>query len=347
MTPAGKDGRSVNSKLVFVTAVALVAAAPPVAGPPLPAELSRVRAQINAKVPAGEHARLLQRLDRADAALAAGRTYQALYLFEAAYEGAGAFAYAASSGLTSPGAFLKTWTAVGAPKPRGADARRFPAVVAAVADIAEDRAPATYQASRPYSEDAGISAGLYYLGESRAQLAFATFVRSGSWPALPRRLAFHSIAPALTALDRDMVTTYEAMDPADHRTYILASSALKQARSLNEHGKFEGALLEYLLSRYLFAPLRGPAAAEPTAARIDAARAALPTGEDHSIAEFFLQLAEEGVAGSAADLRRGASAVLDDVLPAYFAAIATAHTTTTDADANATATITLVRWPFT
>src|SRR4029077_18612340 len=120
-------------------------------------------------------------------------------------------------------------------------------------------------------------------------------VRSGSWPAAGRRPAFRSIAIELAAFDREMTTKYETMERANHPTYIRASAALKQARSLNDHGAFEGALFEYLLSRYLFAPLRGPAEHAATAERVAAARATLAATEDHSIAELFFQFAGEGL----------------------------------------------------
>jgi len=99
------------------------------------------------------------------------------------------------------------------------------------------------------------------------------------------------------------------------------------------------------LSRYLFAPLRGVAAPDATRERVDGARARLPIGEDHSIAELFVQFAEEGVSSDNASLRSGAAAVIADVVPAYLAAIAPARATMTDAAA--AVTITLVRWPFT
>ena len=70
------------------------------------------------------------------------------------------------------------------------------------------------------------------------------------------------------------------------------------------------ARLDYFLSRYLFAPLRGPAAGDA-----DAARASLNASDDHSIAELLLQLADEGVSGNVPAQRRGAAAVLDDILP--------------------------------
>jgi hypothetical protein len=309
-------------------------------------EFARLRAQIGASVPEDQRAALVQRLERAEAALQAQRIYQALYLMEAAYEGAAAFAFAESAGVQSPNDFLKKWTELGVPKPHGGRTGRLPAVVEALAEAAEDRGPATYQASRPYADDSGTSAGLYYLGESRAVMNYAAFVRAGAWPDAGRRPAFRSLAPDLAAFDREMTTKYETMERAHHPTYIRASAALKQARSLNDHGALEGALFEYLLSQYLFAPLRGPAAADATRERIDTARATLPAAADHSIADVFIQFADEGLASDNADLRRGAAAVIDDVLPAYLAALAPAAPTATS-NANAAVTITLVRWPFT
>jgi hypothetical protein len=176
---------------------------------------------------------------------------------------------------------------------------------------------------------------------------FAAFVRSGSWPAVGRRPAFRSIATELATLDREMTTKYETMERANHPTYIKASAALKQARSLDDRGAFEGALFEYLLARYLFAPLRDLAAVDVTRDQLDAAQASLARGEDHSIAELFIQFAEEGLSSDNADLRRSAAAVSTDVVPAYLAATASARPTTTAPDADAAVTITLVRWPFT
>jgi len=309
-------------------------------------EISRVRLQIKRSVPVDQQGTLAQRLDRAEAASKAGRFYQAVYLLEAAYEGAASFAFVSSSGVKSPEAFLEKWTELGPPKARGGRSGPVPAVIDALAEASEDRGPTTYQASRPYSEDAGVDAGLYYLGESYAVMEFAAFLRSGPWPASGRRPAFRSIAPELATLDREMTTKYETMERANHPTYIRASAALKQARALNDHSAFQGAVFQYLLSRYLFAQLRSPVP-EATRERLDATWAALPAGEDHSIAELFLQFGEEGLSSDNADLRASAATVIADVLPAYHAAIAPASTTPTTSDAAAAVTITLVRWPFT
>jgi hypothetical protein len=315
------------------------------ADPNIATELARVRAQIDSVAPADQRAPLVQRLDRADAALKAGRIYQALYFLEAPYESAAAFAFVASSGTPSPESFLKQWSA-GAPKPHSGKPGRVPAIVDALAEAAEDRAPATYQASKPYAQDSGTEAGLYYLGESRAVMDYAAFIRSRQWSGAGRRPAFRSIAPELAAFSREMTTQYETMERAQHPTYIRASATLKQAQSLSDRDAREGALFEYLLARYLFAPLRGPATAEATRERVDRARATLSSRADHSIAELFLQFADEGLSSDNDALRRGAAAVVDDILPAYLAAIAAPRPATT-ASTTAAVTITLVRWPFT
>jgi len=314
-------------------------------GPDLASEIGRVRVELTANVPGDQQGNYAARLERATTALAAGRTYLAFYLLEAPFEFARAWTFAKSaSTVTTYDAFVKKWTEVGPPARASGKAPSL-ALARALSAMADSRAPATYQASRPYAEDAGVEAGLYYLGDSRAVAAFASFARSTVWPARGASPSFRSIAAELAAFDTEMTTRYETMQRENHPTYIQASSMLKQARVLNDRGEHEGAMFAYLLSRYLFAPLRGPAAADATAERIAAARASLGPG-DQSVAELFLQLAEEGISGNVPAQRRGAAAAIEDVVPAYLAAVAPA-TTATLAKAAPAVTITLVRWPFT
>jgi len=333
-------------RALLLSAAIAIAGAQSSGDPNIATEIARVRAQIDSAAPQDQRAAFVQRLDRADAALKAGRTYQAVYFLESPYESASAFAFVASSGARSSDDFLKKWSA-GAPKPpSGGQPGRVPAIVDALAEAAEARSSATYQASRPYAQDAGAEAGLYYLGESHAVMDYAAFIRSRRWSDAGSRPAFRSIAPELAAFNREMTTQYETMERGQHPTYIRASATLKEAQSLNDRGAREGALFEYLLARYLFASLRGPAASEPTRERVDQARATLPSSGDHSIAELFLQFADEGLASDNPALRRGAAAVVEDILPAYRAAIAAPRPATT-ATTTAAVTITLVRWPFT
>jgi len=236
---------------------------------------------------------------------------------------------------------------MGEPKPAAVAAagKTVPAFVEAIAALAEARGPITYHASRPYAEDGGMFGGLYYLADAHSVMQFAAMVRTLEWPSAGRRPALRSITAEIAAFDMEMTTAYERMDKANHPTYIQASAALKQARTLNDRGEFAGGVFEYLLSRYLFAPLRGPSTADPTAARVNALRGELAAGTDHSIAEMFLQLAEEQLA-LGGDARRNAASVIDDVIPAYRVAVAP-PSATTQASTATQVTITLVRWPFT
>jgi hypothetical protein len=314
----------------------------------LAADMDRVRGELDA-APEAERAPVVARLDRAKAALGADRPLLALYLLEMPWEAAKAWTFVqASSGVTTAELFGKKWAAVGEPRqiasPSGAVRR--PALLDALAAAADARGPTTYHASRFYGEDAGLAGGLYYLGESQAEMQFAGFVRGIEWPPAGTAPPLRSIANEIAALDVEMTTAYETMERANHSTYIVASAALKQARTLDERRQFGGALFQYLLSRYLFAPLRGPAAQDATTERIAEARQTLDQRLDNSIAELFLQLAGEGISGNVPAQHRGAAAALEDVIPAYLRAIAAPSLTAASAPP-AQVTITLVRWPFT
>ena len=291
----------------------------------------------------------LARLDRARAALDAGRPLLALYLMEMPWESGRNWTFVkASSGVTTVEQFAKKWSDTGEPRTISVSSSRprAAALIDAIAEAADVRGATTYHASRFYGEDAGVPYGLYYLADSHSVVEFAAFARSLAWPAPGTAPPLRSIANEIGALDIEMTTAYESMERANHSTYIGASAALKQARILNDRRQFGGALFQYLLSRYLFAPLRGPAAQEATAARIQEARATLDPRADNSIAELFLQLAGEGVAGNDPARRRGAAVAIEDIVPAYLRAIAAPAATEASAPA-AQVTITLVRWPFT
>jgi hypothetical protein len=338
--------------LLAAVATALALVPQPTAPPGLAAEMDRVRTEATAATPADQLSGPAARLDRARAALAAGRPFLALYLLEMPWESARAWTFVNSStGVTTADAFVEKWRGTGEPRAETVSSpdRRRPLLLDALAAAAGARGPTTYYASRSYGEDAGVAAGLYYLGDSRAVMQFAGFVRELQWPAAGAAPAVRAITGELNALDADITGAYETMDRASHPSYISASAALKQAKTLNEQGQHAGALFQYLLARFIFAPLRGPAAAAATSERIAGARSALPAG-DHSLAELFLELADEGVSGGQPAQRRGAAAVLEDVLPAYLAAIARPATTAAApvaAPVAARVTITLVRWPYT
>jgi hypothetical protein len=252
---------------------------------------------------------------------------------------------AAHKDVTSVEAFKRLWTRTGEPHAAATASAGRDSLTDALAAAADARGPATYRASLPYASDAGVDAGVYYLGDAWASTRFAAFVRGLDWPRPAARLALRSIAPELDAFDREVTTAYEKMDRSQHAGYIQTSVAIKQARTLDEAHQYAGALLEYLLARYRFGLLRTPGATvDPDAVR--AARERFPISGDHGIAELFLQMADRALADPAPSAHRAAAVILNDVLPAYAAATATPSVTTAAA-ASPQVTITLVRWPFT
>jgi hypothetical protein len=311
----------------------------------LGAELERARADAAATLPASQREVLDPRADRAARALEAGRPLLALYELEPIWEGArtGRFVEAHEA-TTSVDAFTTLWQRQGEPVP-GRAAAAIPAAAEGLAAAADARGPATYRAALPFAQDADVPSGLYYLGNAESSVAFASFVRGLPWPKAAAR-SFRSIAAELDTFDREVTAAYEKMDRSQHPAYIQTSVLIRQARTLDGAQHFAGALLEYLLARLRFASIR-PAGEPATAARIQAARAALRQDEDHSIAGLFIDMADAALAAGDDTNRRMAAAILNDLLPAYTAAVTAPALTEAAAAPAAQTTITLVRWPFT
>jgi hypothetical protein len=287
------------------------------------AEFTRLRVESTQVLPAADAPAITTRIDRGEAALKAGRVYLAMYELQPAFEAVGGYTLAKTEkSYSTHTSFERQWKAMGAP-PAPPASRVAPAFVEALAQAAEGRAPATYRASLPYAEDAQLSAGLYYLGESHAMVKFAAFCRSLSLetPAV-RPLSVPSIEPHLARYETEVVKAYDAAAGSVRPRYPGVHVAIKISRSLDEHGRHEGALLQYLVSRYRFAVIKTLDSPQPVADSIgERIRTfSIPAGTDHSIARFFLEFAAATSQGPDPG-PRGAAALHDDVLPAYFEAI--------------------------
>lgn len=285
------------------------------------AEITRLDAGVAAVVPESSQAPLMSRLDRARKALAAGHIYLALYDLQPVFEAEGGYRIAAmEKSVPDEAAFTRKWKEMGAP-PHPPPASAPVLFIEALAQAAAVRAPATYRASRPYAQDAGIMAGLYYLGESHAMIRFAALCRALEARPSGRAPAFGSIEPALAAYEKDVVKAYDAASAAERPQYAAVNVGIKIARTLDEQGRHEGALLQYLVSRLRYASIGRNGAApsvESLQARVSGTR--MPSGVDHSIGEFLLQLASATLEGPGAS-GGPAAAILDEVLPAYFAVV--------------------------
>ncbi len=212
----------------------------------------------------------------------------------------------------------------------------------------------TYAASLAYGRATEPLYGFYYLAQGVSQLDFAEFAARAGASLRPlgaaRAPVLRGLQPEIKALRAEMLAAYKPPVSIDrHPEFIGASSATKEAMEYASQGLDEAALLRYLQAAVRFAPLRADRA--PLAEDVLEAKTRewterlAESGVDHSIAQLFLDVA----AGDRDTARAGhavvASAVVEDVLPRYWAALSPAARPV--AAKPAQATVTLVRWPYT
>jgi hypothetical protein len=208
-----------------------------------------------------------------------------------------------------------------------------------------------YEASADYARSTSPGAGVFYLGAAHAQRSFAELCRSLSERSSRRAPPVRPLRGELDALENALLAAYRPPASIElHPRFIEASSALKEARELDEAGFHHGALLRYLLAVQLASRVRGAPpslSGDVLAARLREWRARLPaTGVDHSIGRVFLERAEFDFAAAPRESAHvAASAIVEHVLPAYVAALEPAKPAT--ARPPAAITVTLVRWPYT
>jgi hypothetical protein len=208
-----------------------------------------------------------------------------------------------------------------------------------------------YEASLEYGRATVFDSGLYYIGSALAQRELPGLLASfadGSQP-LPAP-PLRSLEPELAALESEILAAYRPPASIDrHVDFIRASSAVKEARELDALGLRYGALLRYLQGVQRFAPVRAGAAAPDASSferRLAEADARLgATERDHSIGRLFLQTAQALAGPGDGSDPALARAIVDSVLPRYFAALEPAPASPPRQAARAT--VTLVRWPYT
>lgn len=226
-----------------------------------------------------------------------------------------------------------------------------PAAVRGVAEGALPQVKVFYEASLEYERNTQPDSGFYYLGAAKGQRDFAAFCRGLSQPSARNAPPLRSLAGELDALEGEILAAYKPPASIDrHRDFITASATLKEARELDAAGLRYGAMVRYLQSVLRAAPLTGKAPVltrEEAARRVEEWRPKIvaPGGVDQSLAQIFLEAAEADLAASGAEPPVQASAVVADVLPRYFAALAPAKARSARPDAKVT--VTLVRWPYT
>jgi hypothetical protein len=278
-------------------------------------EIARIERDLARAASADERGPAEARLRRAAEAARRGRRFLALHdlsvpwRIEEAYTLSGTLA----ARVKTMDDFKREWMAAGepgAPTP----APGLPLVVAALATSSESVGPATYRASLPYAEDAGLRAGLYYLGDARAAADFGAFCRTLKFESAGPRPVLRSIAAEMDRFERDVVKLYDKANATARRSFIVINVGLKIARERDSGGDYPAALLQYLLARYQLGLVTTKEASSDAPSRLAAYSKAL-IGADHSIAHLFFEMAATSL--EAPDGARGATAIADYVLPEY------------------------------
>ena len=232
----------------------------------------------------------------------------------------------------------------------------LPAAIQALAEVAETKTGPLLDGSRGFAAANGLEDGLYYLGEAEGEAGFARFCAS---LAMPRKAAPFPLRSFRAELQRLQTKTNAAFQPPRsidlHARIIELNATLKLAQESDAAKLYAGALYEYLEATLDYGMLDAAPldAGEQAALKKDLAAAhkkLRAAKDDHSLAQMFLERADSQTAradGSSpsADDWRSARIIVDQVLPAYFAAQTPASPL--PQVAGKTVNITLVRWPYT
>jgi hypothetical protein len=303
-------------------------------------------------------------LKDSSAALAAGRLYLSLERLSQAEDllhGARTMDEKADTVKSGLPAFESEWskaslelTAFG----KTARERRWDqklAALRALSEAAQGRAVPLLEGGRGFAIATQPKDGLFYMGEAEGEAEFARFVYVLD---LSRKTAPFPLRSLLPELERLQERANAAFQPPRsielHTRFIALNSALKFARELDASKSYAGALYQYLeaVCHYGMLDAVAPDATKQAELRIKLAEKLKKTSaakRDDSIAQIFLERAtgyfKSDGATPTLDEWRAVQVIVEQVLPAYYAARGPAIPL--QQRAGKTATLTLVRWPYT
>jgi len=241
-------------------------------------------------------------------------------------------------------------------KQRQRDWGRFPAAVRALSESAQGRTIPLLEGSRGFATATKPQDGLAYLGEAKGEAAYASFLYGLSVTRKGTLFPLRSVLPELEALQEKTNAAFQPPRSIDmHPRFINLNATIKFARELDSSKSYAGALYQYLeaVRHYGMLDPAVPDAAKQASLRTtlaDELKKVSAAKRDDSILQIFLERADgwlnkpDGAAPSA-DEWRATQVVLQQVLPAYYAALKPAAPL--QQRASRTATLTLVRWPYT
>jgi hypothetical protein len=314
--------------------------------PALAAEANRIRARLKAlpssELVEGERPRIMGLLDDLDSQLKTQRSGAAIETLSSIVPGVTALARAASGWDDTGKAagkhiddLAKEWDEVG--RELKADRGRFPvakqegqaAFVRAMAEQSFGQVDEHYAVAVDYGRFSGVSSGAYYLGRAEGQMELALFLSRLTSLSARTTMVIPMLAEPINRVENDIVSAYARPgSTSQHTSFILANSALKLARELDQRGWRYGALATLLRGVFALtlATLPPPAADQEKVLmrRADAFEAQFAASKrDESVAEAFLEkgriaLEKSRAGGDGAERERlRAAALLEVVIPRY------------------------------
>jgi hypothetical protein len=334
---------------------------------PVRAEIERLRHELEAKPINGAGmeglgAAVKDGLDASAKALDAGRFYPSLESLRRA-EGMvyGAWYAAEKEAAVASGlpAFEKEWAEASRALEASRGDRhgsRSRAAIRALAETAEARIEPLLEGARGFAVATGPKDGLFYIGQAQGEAEFARVCASLTFDGKLERYPLRTMLPELKQVQEKANAAFVPPRSIElHDRFIALNSTIKAGLELDAAEAYAGSAYQYLEAVRHFGMLDAAPLDEAGQGKVredlSAARAKLDASpRDESLAQIFLERAASQIEhpdGSApsADEWRSARVILDQVLPAYFAARIPA--VASKGSSGKTVRMTLVRWPYT
>lgn len=231
-----------------------------------------------------------------------------------------------------------------------------PVAIRALSEAAQGKTIPLLDGGRGFATATQPKDGLFYLGEAQGEAEFAKFCASLNLPRKITPLPLRSLLPELQSLQEKTDAAFRPPRSIElHPRFIALNSTLKLAQELDSARFYAGALYQYLEAVRHYGMLDAVPPDTASQSRLLNAIAAMhkqlhASKRDDSIVQLFLERAESQVAqagGSTPSTEewRSAQVIIDQLLPAYFAAQRPASPL--QQPSGKTIDITLVRWPYT
>lgn len=239
---------------------------------------------------------------------------------------------------------------------RQRDWNRTPEAIRALSESAQGRTIPLLEGGRGFATSTKPQDGLVYMGEAKGEAGFATFLYGLNIARKGSPSPLHSLLPELEALQEKANAAFQPPRSIEmHPRFINLNATIKFARELDSSKSYAGALYQYLEATRHYGML-DPAVPDDTkqiALRhqvADEYKKISASRRDDSIAQIFLEKANGYLnkpdgAAPIPDEWRSIRVIVEQVIPAYYAALKPAAPP--QQRAGKTATLTLVRWPYT